>query len=256
MQIKHALAALSLTAVLALAGCSGGGDASAGSDAGGSAASDAGQSSSADGSAVPEADVSDVPDPVAEVNGEEITKEQFVEVYQSQYQQAMTASQTTGQEVDESELRGQVADMLVDNLLLQQGAEEAGIEASDQDVDDTLDEIAAQNGMGSGDEVVQALVDQGSTEEQVREDAATQYELTAYVDQEGDISEPSDEEIQEEYDAQMEQLTAQGGDTSQVPDFEDVRDQLAQQMISEQEDQAASALAEELAEKGEVTVNL
>ena len=273
--LQRALAALTLTAALGLTACSGqdagssgasdgGGEAApAASDAGGSSA-DGGTSdgSAADGTAADgtqqaaEADVSDVPDVVATVNGEDITKDDFVPVYQGQYQQLSLQAQQGGEPVDEAALRTQVAEQMVDNTLLQQGAADAGIEATDEDIDASLEQIAQQAGLGSGDEVVQTLTAQGVSEEQVREDAATQYEITEYITQEADLTEPTEEDLRAQYDALVEQQTQAGVAEEEMPSFEELRDQLAQQATIQQQNEAAATLAAQLREAGDVTVNV
>ncbi|MEE1652034.1 SurA N-terminal domain-containing protein [Brachybacterium sp. J144] len=252
---RAATAVLAVGAALGLAACGPEQSASSGaSDAGGDAPVAA---SDGDGEqALPQADTSAIPEVVAEVNGEQITRDDFVPVYESQYQQAAAQTQTTGESVDEAGLQQQVADQLVDNLLLQQAATKAGIEATDADIDATLDQIAQQNGLGSGDEVVQTLVGQGYSEEQVREDAATQYELTTFVTQEGGITEPAEEELRAQYDDLVAQQEQSGADASQVPPFEEVREQLAQQALTQQQNEAATTLAAELREQGDVTILL
>lgn len=210
---------------------------------------------------MPEADVSDVPDVVAEVNGEEITKDEFVSVYEGQFQQAAMQQQSTGQEVDQATLKQQVADQLVDNRLLLQGATEAGIEPTEADIDATLDEIAKQNGLGSGDEVISTLEQQGMSAEDIRKDAASQFKLTTFIEQEAGVEEPSDEELKAQYDQLVEQQSQAGGQQSggqqaEVPPFEEVKEQLAQQAISQQQNEAATTLAAELREAGDVTINL
>jgi peptidyl-prolyl cis-trans isomerase SurA len=260
--LRRTLAALTLTAALGLTACSGGqDDPSAASDGGGQeapAASDGGGDQAAGAQQVPEADVSDVPDVVATVNDEEITKDEFVQTYESQFQQmTMQQQQTgTGEELDQDALKTQVAEQLVDNELLRQGAEDAGIEATDEDIDATLDQIAQQSGMGSGDEVVAALEQQGITEEQVREDAASQFAITTYIEQEADVAEPSEEELRAQYDALVEQQTQAGGSAEEVPSFEEMREQLAQQATSQQQNEAATEIAGKLRESGDVTINL
>ena len=52
------------------------------------------------------------------------------------------------------------------------------------------------------------------------------------------------------------QQSQAGGDSSQIPPFEEVRDQLAQQAMTQQQNEAANQLAAELREAGDVTVNL
>ena len=259
--LRRTLAALTLTAALGLtAACSGGQeDPSQASDGGGQAApaaSDGGGDPAAQ--QMPEADVSDVPDVVAEVNGEKITKDDFVQSYESQFQQMMMQQQQSGAgaEVDQEELKTQVAEQLVNNELLRQGAADAGIEATDEDIDTTLDEIAQQSGMQTGDEVVAALEQQGIDEKQVREDAASQFAIQSYIENEADVKEPSEKELREQYDAMVEQQSQAGGSSEEVPSFEEMKDQLAQQATMQQQNEAATDLAGKLREKGEVTINL
>ncbi|GAA1486306.1 SurA N-terminal domain-containing protein [Brachybacterium fresconis] len=262
--IRNSVAAVSFAAIVALTGCSDQGAPSGASDGGGQkpAASDGGAPAGSDGGgqAMPEADTSDVPDVVAEVNGEKISKDEFVTLYESQFQQASMQQQQSGQQLDQAELKKQVANQLVDNRLLLQAAHDAGIEPTTKDVDATLEQIAKQNGLKSGDEVIAALEKQGMKEKDVREDAASQFALTSYIEQEADIKEPSEEELKAQYDQLVQQQQAggqqSGGQQSEVPPFEDVKGQLADQAKSQQQNEAATQMAKDLREKGDVTINL
>lgn len=261
---RRTLAALTFTAAVALTGCSGDQAAPTGaSDQGGQApaASDGGGAPQAGGQGgeqpqMPEADVSDIPEVVATVNGEDITKDEFTAIYEGQFQQATMQQQSTGQEVDQAALKTQVANQLVDNRLLLQGASEAGIEPTDADIDATLEEIAQQNGLGSGDEVIATLEQQGTSEEDVRKDASSQFKLTTFIEQEAEVTEPTDEELQTQYDQLVEQQKQAGGDPAQIPPFEEAKEQLAQQTITQQQNEAATTIAAELREAGDVTVNV
>ena len=146
--------------------------------------------------------------------------------------------------------------MCSSDLLLRQGAADAGIEATDKDIDTTLDEIAQQSGMKTGDEVVAALEQQGIDEKQVREDAASQFAIQTYIEKEADVKEPSEKELREQYDAMVEQQSQAGGSGEEMPSFEEMKDQLAQQATMQQQNEAATELAGTLREKGEVTINL
>lgn len=264
MKITQKLAAVSAAAIVALAGCStGGGQGEDQANPGGQPAASDGGGQQPGASQAPEADVSDVPEVVAQVNGEDISKDEFVQSYEPQYQQ----SAMSGQQVDQAQLKTQVAEQLVDNRLLLQAAEDAGIEATDEDIDAILEDVASQNGMGSADEVVSALEEQGMSAEQIREDAASQHMLDTYISQEADIQEPSDEELRKQYDQLVQQQSqgggqasdqggGQGGDQSQVPPFEEVRDQLAEQAVTQQENEAATSIAEELRADADVTINV
>ncbi|QOR69414.1 SurA N-terminal domain-containing protein [Ruania alkalisoli] len=252
MPRKSALAALTLAAAVALTGCSSD-DGPETTEPSAEPSAEAPTDSGTDAEApAPE----DFPEVVAEVNGEEISRTDFVASYEGQMQQALMSQQQTGQQVDEAQVRQQVLDQMVNNVLLTQAAEDAGIEASEADVDATLDQVAAQNGLGSGDEVVTALVEQGLTEEDVRADAADQYVVNAFVEGEVEVSEPTEDELRTQYDTLVEQAQAQGATEEDIPPFEEARDQIAQQAMSEQQSAGVNAIITELRDAGEVTVHI
>lgn len=245
MPIKRILAAVSLVAALALAGCSSA-----------DGASDETDTSAGAETGAPEADLDGLPDVVAEVNGDEITLDEFTRNYEGQLQQAAMQSQTTGEEVDQDALKEQVANLLVDNHLLTQAAAKAGIKPTDANIDDELTGLAEQNGMESGDDVLAALKEQGLSEDEVREDLATQYQVTAYIEQEADIADPSDAELQEQYDALVEQQSAAADAGGEMPPFEDVKEQLAEQSKMQQQNEAAQGIVDALREGADITIHL
>ena len=98
---------------------------------------------------LPEPNLENIPDVVAKVNGEEISKEDFELTYTSMFQQIYMQSQMTGEEVDEDQLKEQTIEEMVSQELLIQEADNAGIEASDDKVEETLQELVDNNGMES-----------------------------------------------------------------------------------------------------------
>src|SRR5690625_1035603 len=253
MPIRRSLAALFLASFVALAGCaSDGGDAPESEEM---PDSGEGLGDLEDQLEVPEPDVDDVPDVVAEVNGEEIEREEFIAAYEGQLQQAFMMQQ--GQEVDQDELKQQVAQQLANNRLLVQTAAEAGITATDEDADSELEGLAEANGMETVDELLDALQAQGLSEQDVREEVARQYQIDTYVDGEISTVEPTDDELKEEYDALVEQLESQGAsDDQEMPPFEEVRDQLLDDSMREQENQAISDLLEDLQKDADIVIHL
>lgn len=252
MSITRTILATSIVATLALAGCSANGD----GDAEETPAPTASAADPANGA--PEADLEGVPDVVAVVNGEEIGLEEFTTAYEAQLQRAAASQQQTGQEVDQDQLKQQVADLLVNNRLLTQAASDAGIEPSDDDIEAILKDAAEQNGLGSVEEVISAFGDQGISEEQVREDAASQFQIDGYVDAETDIQPPSDDELRKQYDEVVEQSKSQGDGSGagEIPPFKDVKDQLAEQAVSQERNAAIEKILDELRESGEVEISL
>lgn len=252
--MKKWLTMISLAAtMLTVAAC---GDESAeGGD--GEGAENAGQSAEEGQAAeAPEPDLEDVPDVVAEVNGEEITKDEFEQVYTGQFQQAAMM----GQEVNQDEMKTQIADGMVSERLLVQEADNREVSASEEDVDAMISEIVEANGMESEDEFFTAMEESGMSEEEIRTELEKQVKVEALIAEEtGDI-EPSDEELEEIYDEQIaarEEAQSEGeGEETEPPAFEDVKPQIEQQLISEKQAEAAQGLAEELREDADVTINL
>lgn len=203
---------------------------------------------------MPEPDLEGVPDVVAEVNGTEISKEDFESAYTSQFQRMAMQAQMSGQEVDQDQLKVQVADSLVAQELLVQETENRNIEASDEELNETLTALAAQNGLESSEEFLTALEEQGLTEEEVMDQVASQVKVDKLVAEEaGDIS-VSEEELQAYYD----EITAQQeeADSEEMPAFEDIKPELETQMAQQKENEAVLELVAELREGADVTVHI
>lgn len=208
---------------------------------------------------MPEPDLEGIPDIVAEVNGQEIDKAAFEAAYQSQFQQMAMQAQMTGQEIDQDQLKESTADSLVGNELLIQEANSREITASDEQVEDTLKEMAQANGMESGDEFIAALAEQGMDEDEVMSQLQTQVEIEQLIAEESGDIEPSESELRELYDqsvAQQEQAEGEGGESAEVPPFEEVEDQLAEQVRAQKEGEATQALVDTLRENADVVIHL
>lgn len=256
MLTKRPLTALLLAALVALGGCAA---SDPGSETGEetSAPTDNGDAAPGDQQEPPVAELDDVPDVVANVNGQEIGKDEFAAAYEGQLQQAFLVQQSSGEPIDQGELKRQVADQLVNNQLLTQSAADAGIGASDEDVGAALEGLAAQNGMSSAEELLAALEAQGVSEEIARADVAAQVKINEFLEREIDVEEPSEAELREQYDALVEQMEAQGEQPeSEIPPFEDIRDVLADQATAEQRNAEVDRILEDLRSGAEITVLL
>jgi len=208
---------------------------------------------------LPEPDLEGIPDVVAEVNGEKIDKEEFEAAYQSQFQQMAMQAQMTGEEIDQDLLKESTAENLVGNELLTQEAASREITASEEQVDETLQELAEANGMDSGEDFIAALTEQGMAEDEVMDQLKAQVEIEQLITEEAGDIEPTEAELQELYDqtaAQQELAAGEGGEAEEMPAFEDVEDQLKEQVKAQKEGEATQALVDSLREKGEVTIHL
>jgi peptidyl-prolyl cis-trans isomerase SurA len=251
---RTVLGLVTAAAMLTLSACGGGGDGDS-ADAGKDASSSSSPSESADAPDGAEPDLEGIPDVVAEVNGEQVTKEEFTPMYEAAFQQAAMQAQMSGEAPDEEALKKQTLDDLVDTELLVQEADARGLSVSDEDVDAELDDLAEQNQMGSAEELLAAVEEQGFTEEQARSQVETQVLVEQLVADE-DGSEPTEKELRELYE-QAKQQQAQSGQAGQkIPPFAEVRDQIEEQARSQQVGEVAQALVEDLRADADITINL
>ncbi|PYZ94972.1 peptidylprolyl isomerase [Salipaludibacillus keqinensis] len=208
---------------------------------------------------MPEPDLEGIPDVVAEVNGEEISGEEFEATYSGQFQQMTMQMQMTGEEVDQEQLKAQTVEEMIGTELLIQEANSGGYDATEEDINETLDEIAAQSGMESQDQFLAALEDQGMDEEEVMSQVETQVKIDQLLASETGDAEPSDEELEQLYDemvAQQEQMGGAEGEETEIPSFEEMKPELENHVQAEKEAEAAQTLVEDLREDADVTVHL
>lgn len=241
-------------ALLTLSACGGGGgsdSASAGEDPSASTSTSEG----ADASQGAEPDLAGIPEVVAEVNGEQVTKEEFTPVYEAAFQQAATQAQAGGEGPDEDALKKQTVDSLVDTELLLQEADSRGISVSEEDIDAELTDLAEKNQLGSAEELLAAVEKQGITEDQARSQVETQVLVEQLVADEDGSAEPTEKELRALY-AQAKQQSESSQAGQKIPPFDEVRAQLADQAKAEQVGRVAEALLEDLREGAEIEINL
>ncbi|WP_204497495.1 SurA N-terminal domain-containing protein [Aquibacillus albus] len=226
-----------------------------GAEEGGEGGAGEGAEQGAEQPKMPEPDLEGIPDVVAVVNGEEISKEEFQTVYEGQFQRAAMQSQMSGQEVNQDQLKQQIAESMIGQELLIQEANNSGFEASQEDIDETLNGLVEQNGLESKDEFMAALEEQGMDEAEVMSQLEIQVKLDQLIASESGDIEPTEEELEEAYEQVKAQQEQMGGD-SEVPSFEEVKPNLKQQLKSQKEAQVIQTLVEELRQNADVTVNL
>lgn len=208
---------------------------------------------------LPEPNLENIPDVVAEVNGAEITKEDFELTYTSMFQQTYMQSQMTGQEVDEDQLKEQTIEEMVSQELLIQEADNSGIEASDEKMDETLQELVDNNGMESKEQLLAALEEQGMDEQEVMTQLEIQVKVTQLIDNETGEVEPTEEELQELYDEivlQQEQMQEADGEGVEVPDFEEMKPDLVGYVKEQKTAEAAQNLIGKLRDQADVEIHI
>lgn len=204
---------------------------------------------------MPEPDLEGLPEVVAQVNGEEVSKEEFETAYTGQFQQAAMQAQMSGQEIDQDQLKSQLAESMVGQKLLVQEAENQKLNASDEEVDETLDQLAQQNGLESKDEFLAALNEQGMAEDEVLSQIETQVKVDQLIAESAGDTNPSDEEVEAAYE-QIKAQQEQTGSEEELPAFEELKPELEEQVKTQKENEAAQTLVAELREKADVTINL
>lgn len=259
---KMRLAVAAAGAVLVVAACGTAGDGDQGSAPEPQAASqqDSGDAGGGDTdqaqSGAPNLD--DIPDPVADVNGTAISKDEFVTVFEGQYQQMSMQAQTMGQPVDEEQIKQQSLDGLVGVELLQQEAMKRGIEVTDGEIDDSLTEFAETNQVTT-DEFVAQMGEQGLDRDGVMDQIEKQLRAEKLIaDEFGEFS-PTDDEVQAAYDQVAQQQAMMGGGEAagqQLPPLEQVRPQVEEQLRSEKEAEQMQTLSDSLRESADITVHL
>ncbi|MEH0059355.1 SurA N-terminal domain-containing protein [Auritidibacter ignavus] len=264
---KKILSSIALIAMLSLSACSADEENPDGAPEASASAGDQG--------ALPEPNLDDVPDVVATINDTEITKEEFATNYESQYQQMAYQAQMSGSDVDEDQLKQESLEIMIGNELLLQEAEDQDIEVTEDDVDEFLDDFAKQQGLESQDELIAQFEEQGMDEEQLREDSKKQVAMDQLIET-LDVDEPSEEELKDLYDDQMEQQkqlmeaqasadpSAQAEDGSsesasgedQLPSFEESKDDLEEQVKLQNENEAITEMVEDLREDADIEIFL
>lgn len=203
--------------------------------------------------AAPELDLEGIPEVVAEVNGAEISRDEFVPVLEQQFEQMAAQSQMTGENPDQEALEKQVVDSLVSTELLNQAADERGLKASAADIDKMLGDLAESNQMPSVEAFLKALKEQGVSEKEVRTQVGVQVQLDQLVAAEGGNFTPTNAEVKDAY-AMFAKQQKQAG--QEAPPLKDIRPQVTEQVRSQKENAAAATLVETLREDAEITIHI
>ncbi len=199
------------------------------------------------------ADLDGIPDVVATVNGDEITRDEFVSIYEPQFEQMAGQAEMSGEPVDQDQLKQETLDLIIDNRLLVQEAESRGLTATDEQIDEMLSTYATNSGVESPEEYLAQLEEQqGLSADVVREQIADGVTVEALVDDEIGDQPASEEELRELYD----QAVASQGEEAELPPFEDVRPQLEEQVQAQKQQEVYQTLVDAAREDAEIETHL
>jgi len=163
-------------------------------------------------------------DPVATVNGEEISNADFTtQLTQTLAVQGVNAATLDGETL--TMIQGQILDSLISQELLKQAALASGVEVADAEIDNEINSIKGQ----FEDEATyeQALAGQGLTENELRAQVAVNLSVEPYLEQTLDLA--SITATQEEIDQAYQAVAAQ----QEVPPLEEVRTQVEQLVVQQ-----------------------
>ncbi|GAB3848023.1 SurA N-terminal domain-containing protein [Nesterenkonia populi] len=207
-----------------------------------------------------EPDLGDLPDVVATVNDEDIEAEEYEAAYQNQFMNAQMMSQMTGEQPDEDELQEQTLEQVIGNRLLIHDAEEQGFDASEEEVEEELEATAEENGLESLDQLFEMAEEQGISEDELRGQAEDQVRVEKLIDS-FDVDEPTEEELEESYEEQVAQQPeaeegADGEEAPETPEFDEVRDEIHEQMMQQRQNEAAQEHVDQLREDADVETHI
>lgn len=242
--------------------------AACGSEPGEGAAPSAPAEAGQDASAGAKPDLSGLPEVVADVNGAQISREEFSRVYESQFQQLAMQAQMSGGKIDQDQLKKQTAENLVGTELLIQEAGKRGLGVSKAEISRTLDDVARENQMASGKEFMAALQAQGMDRAEITSQLRTQVRVEKLVAEEAGTLQVTDREIRAAYrqfaDQQKKAAGSGGKDPggegagakAGVPTLKEARPQIVEYLKSREEAKTAQELIGELRKAADVTINL
>ncbi|MGM0432094.1 MAG: SurA N-terminal domain-containing protein [Spirochaetota bacterium] len=150
---------------------------------------------------------------VALVNGEEIAKSELQDLERQQASNYGLDPESEESAELMNNLRSSILEQLVNTKLIEMEAEEAGLEATEEQVDQQYNQFAQQ--YGGEEEMEKLLEEQGWSPADLRDEIASQLPVQLYVEQyleenfDPDNVEISDEELRELYEMQQQQQQQQ-----------------------------------------------
>lgn len=204
---------------------------------------------------MPEPDLEGIPDVVAEVNGEEITKEDFELIYQQQFQQQALQAQMSGQEVDEDQMKEQTAESMVGQELITQEANKRFAEVSEEDIDKTIEDVLEQSGLESKEDLFAQIDEQGMDKDEFMTEVENQVRIDQLIAEEAGDTEPSEEEVKEAYEAMKAQQEEAETD-EEVPEFKELKPQITEQLKQQKQAEQVQSIVGKLREKADVTIHI
>lgn len=189
---------------------------------------------------------------VATVNGEEITSSDF----QVQLEQAKQMYSQQKMDFKEEQLRAQVLDQMIGNLLIKQKAGQEEVTVKESEVNAQMNQVVQSSG---GEQAFKKRLQEADlTREELRKRAREQLLVQSYL--KTAIPEDKLEVTDQEIKSYFEQMVGQGGNATGTPSFEEMeqgqKEQIRTQLEQQKRRQETQNLIEKLRKEAEIKKSL
>ncbi|WP_456271410.1 SurA N-terminal domain-containing protein [Bacillus sp. AK031] len=191
---------------------------------------------------------------VAVVNDESIKGEAYNTLLsrtQIQYQQM--GQDPTSEEIA-TQLKESTIDSLIGQTLLLQEADKKGYEATDAEIQEELDSLKADYEDEAQFEEI--LESNGLTLDELRTEIADNIKYTAYVEKELSVEEVKEEDVKAYYDKYAEQNSGSEDTETQMPEYEEVKEQIKQELQRQKTLDVLAAEVEKLKENASIEIKI
>ena len=186
---------------------------------------------------------------VAVVNGTKIYRDSYNESVALIEQSATLQGMDLADEATREAIRTQALDVLINNTLLLSGAEEAGITATDADVQVKYDELIAQ--YENAEELSARMAEIGLTEEKLRSNIRERIIADKFIESVTDIETLAISEVEI---AAFVSAIESGG--QKLPPLEEIRPQIEAELLGKKRQEIIVELITKLKEQGTVDVRM
>lgn len=185
--------------------------------------------------------------PVATVNGVEIARKDYDSSLQQLLQIASTQGVNTSDPAVTEQYKTQAIDTLVNGELLRQEALNAGMEATEEDIEARFSQI--RDGIGGQEALDAKMLEFGINEESLRKDIENEILIQGLFDSiiDPESAEVTDAEISEYYDKV-------GGEAAGLPPLAEVSTQIEEQIKLDRQQAEIGAYLESAKEDAEIEI--
>jgi hypothetical protein len=191
---------------------------------------------------------------VAVVNDEDIKGD----AYNALLSDSQMRYQQMGQDPTSDEVAAQLKESTIDSLigqtLLLQEADKKGYKATDEEIQKELDTIKAN--YEDEAQFEETLKSSGLSVDELKGEIANNIKYTAFVDKELTIEEVKEEDVKAYYDKFAEQSSSSEEAEAKVPEYEEIKDRIKQQLEQQKTQEVLTAEVERLKKDASIEVKI